>query len=180
MSRIGLKPIVIPAGVEVKINLPLISVKGPKGTLSKEFPGAIQFEVKDNQILLKRPDDKRNNRMLHGTYRALLANMINGVSVGFERVLDLVGVGYRVQAKGKDVALQLGFSHPVEFKAPEGISFKVNSETQLAVLGCDKAMVGQVAANIRTIREPEPYKGKGVRYMSEKITLKQGKKAATK
>lgn len=180
MSRIGLKPIIVPAGVEVKINLPLISVKGPKGTLSKEFPGGIQFEVNDKEITLKRPDDKRNNRMLHGTYRAILANMVKGVSEGFERTLDLVGVGYRVQAKGKDIAFQLGFSHPVEIKAPEGISFKVNSETQLVVLGCDKAMVGQVAANIRTIREPEPYKGKGVRYMGEKITLKQGKKAATK
>jgi len=180
MSRIGLKPIVVPTGVEVKINLPLISVKGPKGTLSKEFPGVIQFEIKDNQVLIKRPDDKRNNRMLHGTYRAILANMVKGVSDGFERVLDLVGVGYRVQAKGKDVAFQLGYSHPVEVKAPEGISFRVNSETQLVVLGCDKAMVGQVAANIRTLREPEPYKGKGVRYMGEKITLKQGKKAATK
>lgn len=180
MSRIGLKPIVVPAGVEVKINLPLIPVKGPKGTLSKEFPGGIQFEVKDKEITLKRPDDKRNNRMLHGTYRAILANMVKGVSEGFERTLDLVGVGYRVQAKGKDIAFQLGFSHPVEIKAPEGISFKVNSETQLVVLGCDKAMVGQVAANIRTIREPEPYKGKGVRYMGKKITLKQGKKAATK
>jgi large subunit ribosomal protein L6 len=176
MSRIGKAPITIPSGVDVTLSGRTISVKGPKGQLSREIPGQIIVRQEGDQLLVERPDDARENRAMHGLTRSLVNNMVVGVTAGFTRQLDIVGVGYRAEAQGPTaLKLALGFSHPVNVKAPEGISFEVPTATQIVVSGIDKEVVGQVAANIRSIRKPEPYKGKGVRYSGERVLRKAGK-----
>jgi large subunit ribosomal protein L6 len=176
MSRIGKAPITIPSGVDVTLSGRTISVKGPKGQLSREIPGQIIVRQEGDQLLVERPDDARENRAMHGLTRSLVNNMVVGVTAGFTRQLDIVGVGYRAEAQGPNaLKLALGFSHPVNVKAPEGISFEVPTATQIVVSGIDKEVVGQVAANIRSIRKPEPYKGKGVRYSGERVLRKAGK-----
>jgi large subunit ribosomal protein L6 len=180
MSRIGKAPITVPSGVDVAVDGRTITVKGPKGTLSRAIPGEIVVRQDDNDgsavLVVERPDDERQNRSLHGLTRSLVNNMVVGVTDGFRKQLDIVGVGYRAEAQGPDaIKLSLGFSHPVNVKAPEGIAFEVPTATQVVVTGIDKEVVGQVAANIRSIRKPEPYKGKGVRYAGERILRKAGK-----
>ena len=176
MSRVGRKVITIPSGVELKQEGNKITVKGPKGQLEREFNPEITVKVDNGDINITRPNDLPNIRALHGTTRAVLNNMIVGVSQGFEKKLELVGVGYRVQAAGKGLTLSLGFSHPVEIEAVEGITFKVDGNTKISVEGINKELVGQIAANIRAKRPPEPYKGKGVKYADEQIRRKEGKK----
>jgi len=176
MSRIGRKPITIPAGVEIKQNGNKYTVKGPKGQLERELSSEIKVNIKDGEITFERPNDLPHIRALHGTTRANLNNMVTGVSEGFAIRLELVGVGYRVQANGKGLTLALGYSHPVEIEAVEGITFKVEGNTKITVEGIDKQLVGQIAANIRAKRPPEPYKGKGVKYADEVIRRKEGKK----
>ena len=176
MSRIGRLPIPVPSGVDVSIDGRNVIVKGPKGTLSHRVAEPIQIaKVDDGTLEVTRPDDERQNRALHGLSRTLIANMITGVTEGYTKTLEIVGVGYRVQARGSDLEFALGFSHPVPVKAPEGISFAVESPTRLRVTGIDKQLVGEVAAKIRKIRKPDPYKGKGVRYAGEQIRRKVGK-----
>ena len=175
MSRIGKSPITIPAGVEVSIAGRTVSVKGPKGQLSREIPGEITVRKEDNTLLVERPDDSRTNRSLHGLSRTLVSNMVIGVTDGFAKELEIVGVGYRAEAQGQNLRLALGFSHPVTVPAPDGITFEVPAQTKVIVKGIDKELVGQVAANIRSIRKPEPYKGKGVRYADERVLRKAGK-----
>ena len=176
MSRVGNKPIVIPSGVEIKNNGNVYTVKGPKGELTRELSSEIKVNINDNEITFERPNDLPSIRALHGTTRANLNNMVVGVSQGFTINLELIGVGYRVQANGKGLTLALGYSHPVEIEAVEGITFKVEGNTKIAVEGTDKQLVGQIAANIRAKRPPEPYKGKGVKYAHETIRRKEGKK----
>ena len=177
MSRIGNKPITIPAGVEVKQDGNKFTVKGPKGQLERELSSEIKVNIDGNEITFERSSNLPNIRALHGTTRANLNNMIVGVSEGFSKGLELVGVGYRVQANGKGLTLSLGYSHPVEIEAVEGITFKVEGNTKISVEGIDKQLVGQVAANIRAKRPPEPYKGKGVKYAADEvIRRKEGKK----
>ena len=176
MSRVGRKVITIPSGVELKQDGNKITVKGPKGQLEREFNPEITVKVDNGDINITRPNDLPDIRALHGTTRAVLNNMIVGVSQGFEKKLELVGVGYRVQAAGKGLTLSLGFSHPVEIEAVEGITFKVDGNTKISVEGINKELVGQIAANIRAKRPPEPYKGKGVKYADEQIRRKEGKK----
>ena len=176
MSRIGRKPITIPAGVEIKQNGNKYTVKGPKGQLERELSSEIKVNIKDGEITFERPNDLPHIRALHGTTRANLNNMVTGVSEGFAIRLELVGVGYRVQANGKGLTLALGYSHPVEIEAVDGITFKVEGNTKITVEGIDKQLVGQIAANIRAKRTPEPYKGKGVKYADEVIRRKEGKK----
>ena len=176
MSRVGRKVITIPGGVELKQDGNKITVKGPKGQLEREFSSDITVKVENNEINITRPNDLPNIRALHGTTRAVLNNMIVGVSDGFEKKLELIGVGYRVQAAGKGLTLSLGYSHPVEIEAVDGITFKVDGNTKITVEGINKELVGQIAANIRSKRPPEPYKGKGVKYADEKIRRKEGKK----
>ena len=176
MSRVGRKVITIPSGVEIKQDGSKITVKGPKGQLEREFSSEITVKVENNDINITRPSDLPDIRALHGTTRAVLNNMIVGVSQGFEKKLELVGVGYRVQVAGKGLTLALGYSHPVEIEAIEGIEFKVEGNTKIAIEGINKELVGQIAANIRSKRPPEPYKGKGVKYADEKIRRKEGKK----
>ena len=175
MSRIGKSPITVPNGVEVSIAGRTISVKGPKGNLSREIPGEIIVRKEENSLLVERPNDERNNRALHGLTRTLVNNMVVGVTDGFTKELEIVGVGYRAEAQGQNLRLALGFSHPVIVEAPAGISFEIPAQTRVIVKGIDKELVGQVAANIRSIRKPEPYKGKGVRYAGERILRKAGK-----
>ncbi|MCB1284313.1 MAG: 50S ribosomal protein L6 [Microthrixaceae bacterium] len=176
MSRIGKAPIPVPAGVTVTIADGVVAVKGPKGELSREIPGAITVRQSENEVIVERPDDERANRALHGMFRSLINNMVVGVTEGFRKDLEIVGVGYRAAAKGSNALdLQLGFSHPVSFEAPAGIEFVVPAPTKIEVHGIDKVLVGQVAANIRSIRKPEPYKGKGVRYSGEHVRRKAGK-----
>ncbi|TCP68815.1 50S ribosomal protein L6 [Baia soyae] len=175
MSRIGKKPIVIPAGVEFKLEGNVATVKGPKGTLTREFNPDITITVEDNQLTVGRPSDHRTHRALHGTTRSLLANMVEGVSNGFTKTLELVGVGYRAAKKGNNVVLNVGYSHPVEVEPLAGIEFDVPSQTQVIVKGIDKQVVGEMAANIRAKREPEPYKGKGIKYSDEVVRRKEGK-----
>jgi len=176
MSRIGRMPIPIPAGVDITIDGPLVTVKGPKGTLSHTVVAPITLEAKDGQIEVSRPDDERTSRSLHGLTRTLVSNMVTGVTAGYEKRLEIVGVGYRVQLKSPtQLEFALGFSHPVVVNAPEGITFAVETPTRFSVQGIDKQAVGEVAANIRKIRKPEPYKGKGVRYAGEQIRRKVGK-----
>ena len=175
MSRIGKKPIELPSGVTVKQKDNFIEVKGPKGVLSGTFNSNMDIAVEGSQILVKRPDDQVHNRALHGLTRSLIANMVEGVTKGYEKRLQLVGVGYRVAKKGKNLILTVGYSHPVEMKPPTGIEVEVPSNTEIVVKGIDKQAVGQFAAQIRGVREPEPYKGKGIRYQGEKVRQKVGK-----
>ena len=175
MSRIGKAPITVPSGVEVSIAGRTVSVKGPKGNLSREIPGEIVVRKEENTLLVERPNDERQNRALHGLTRTLVNNMVVGVTEGYEKGLEIVGTGYRVQAKGQDLEFALGYSHPIVFPAPEGISFAVESPTKFKVMGIDKQQVGEVAANIRKLRKPEPFKGKGVRYEGEVVRRKAGK-----
>lgn len=177
MSRIGKLPVAVPAGVEVTIDGQQVSVKGPKGELSHTVAEPITVSrAEDGSLDVQRPDDERLSKSLHGLSRTLINNMVVGVTDGYEKKLEIVGVGYRVLAKGPNaVELNLGFSHPVSFAAPEGITFAVESPTKMSVQGIDKQAVGEVAANIRKIRKPEPYKGKGVRYADERVLRKAGK-----
>ena len=175
MSRIGKAPISVPSGVEVTISGRNVTVKGPKGTLSRDIPGDIIVRKEEDTIVVERPNDERQNRSLHGLSRTLVSNMVIGVTDGFAKELEIVGVGYRAEAAGSDLRLALGFSHPVMVPAPAGISFEIPVQTRVIVKGIDKELVGQVAANIRSIRKPEPYKGKGVRYLNEHILRKAGK-----
>ena len=175
MSRIGKSPIPVPSGVDITVADRTITVKGPKGTLSREIPGAITVRQEDGTLLVERPDDERENRAQHGLTRSLVANMVTGVTEGFTKELEIIGVGYRAAAQGAGLELALGFSHPVRVTAPEGIDFEVPAPTRIVVRGIDKEKVGQVAADIRKIRKPEPYKGKGVRYLGEQVQRKAGK-----
>ncbi|MCB4208279.1 50S ribosomal protein L6 [Arthrobacter sp. UM1] len=175
MSRIGRLPISVPAGVEVKLEGNLVSVKGPKGTLEHKVASPISVSLEDNTIEVSRPDDQRESRSLHGLTRSLINNLIIGVTQGYEKKLEIVGTGYRVQAKGSDLEFALGYSHPITVKAPEGITFTVEGPTKFSVSGISKQQVGEVSANIRKLRKPDPYKGKGVRYAGEQIRRKVGK-----
>jgi len=177
MSRIGKMPIPVPSGVDVAIDGPRVTVKGPKGTLSHAVAEPITVAKSDDGLVeVRRPDDERVSRSLHGLSRTLIANMVTGVTQGYEKRLEIVGVGYRVLSKGPtSIELNLGFSHPVTFQAPDGVTFTVESPTRLVVSGIDKQLVGEVAANIRKLRKPEPYKGKGIRYAGEQIRRKVGK-----
>ena len=176
MSRIGKLPITVPSGVDVAIDERLVTVKGPKGTLNHSVPAPLTVEQADGVLEVKRPDDERESRSLHGLTRTLIANMVTGVTEGYEKKLEIVGVGYRVLSKGPtQLEFQLGYSHSITFNAPEGITFTVDGPTKLGVQGIDKQLVGEVAANIRKLRKPEPYKGKGVRYAGEHIRRKVGK-----
>jgi large subunit ribosomal protein L6 len=178
MSRIGRAPIPVPAGVEVTLDARRVTVKGPRGSLDRELPGDITVRRSDSTLLVERPNDERQNRALHGLTRSLVNNMVLGVTTGFTRDLEIVGVGYRAISRGpSEIELSLGFSHPVTITAPEGIAFEVPSPTRISVAGIDKEKVGQVAANIRKLRKPEPYKGKGVRYSGERVRRKAGKAA---
>jgi large subunit ribosomal protein L6 len=176
MSRIGRQPVPVPAGVEVTISGQEISVKGPKGTLTHTVPTPLEVVRGDDGVLtVTRPDDERESRSLHGLTRTLLANMVLGVTDGYEKKLEIVGTGYRVQAKGQNLEFALGFSHPVVVDPPEGITFAVESPTKFSVSGIDKQAVGEIAAKIRKLRRPDPYKGKGVRYAGEQVRRKVGK-----
>lgn len=177
MSRIGNKPVQIPAGVEVAVNGNYVVVKGPKGQLELDVFEKLTINVEDNVLTVSRPDDERETRARHGLTRALIHNMVVGVSEGFEKKLELAGVGYRVQQKGKNLEFSLGFSHPVIVEAPEGITFEVPDNTHVNVKGINKQQVGQIAAEIRGHRPPEPYKGKGIHYVGEHIRRKLGKAA---
>lgn len=176
MSRIGRLPVVIPQGVTVTVDENnLVTVKGPKGTLSKQMNKKINIAVEDGKVVVTRPNDEKEVRSLHGLTRALIKNMVVGVTEGFQRTLELVGVGYRATKQGKKLVLNVGYSHPVEIEPAEGIEFDVPAATQVIVKGIDKAVVGQVAAKVRSVREPEPYKGKGIKYSDEVIRRKEGK-----
>ena len=176
MSRIGKAPIAVPAGVDVKVDGRTISVKGPKGTLERQIPGTITISQDGDTLVCERPNDENKTKAMHGLTRSLVNNMVIGVTDGFTKNLEIVGVGYRAEAQGPGgLRLNLGFSHSVDVKAPEGITFEVPAQTQVIVSGIDKEVVGQVAANIRSIRKPEPYKGKGVRYAGERVVRKAGK-----
>jgi large subunit ribosomal protein L6 len=176
MSRIGRLPITVPAGVDVSFDGRIITVKGPKGTLERDIPGAITVRQDGEELLVERPNDERQNRALHGLVRSLVNNMVVGVHEEFTKELEIIGVGYRAAAQGTSkLDLALGFSHPVSVDAPEGISFETPAPNRIIVKGIDKEIVGQVAANIRKIRKPEPYKGKGVRYLGEHVAKKAGK-----
>lgn len=179
MSRIGNKPVALPAGVEITVDANnAITVKGPKGQLQEQVSKLIKMEVKDGQIKFTRPSDEREARAQHGLARALVNNMVTGVTEGFVKKLELVGVGYRAEKKGNKLVMNLGFSHPVEMEDPEGITTEVPDATTVIVKGIDKAVVGNYAANIRSWREPEPYKGKGIKYEGERIRRKEGKAGA--
>ena len=175
MSRIGRLPIPVPAGVQATITGQDVVVTGPKGSLSLSVAVPIEVRAEDGNLIVVRPNDERQSRALHGLTRTLVANMVTGVTAGFEKTLEIVGTGYRVAAKGSDLEFQLGFSHPVLVTAPQGIAFQVDSPVKFKVQGIDKQQVGEVAANIRKLRKPEPYKGKGVRYEGEVIRRKAGK-----
>ncbi|GAA1820302.1 50S ribosomal protein L6 [Nesterenkonia flava] len=175
MSRIGRLPITVPAGVDVSIDGREIRVKGSKGELSRTIAEGITVELEDGTLTVSRPNDEREYRSLHGLTRSLINNMIIGVTEGYTKKLEIVGTGYRVQAKGSDLEFALGYSHPISVKAPAGITFQVEGNNKLAVSGIDKQQVGEVAANIRKLRKPDPYKGKGVRYEGEQIRRKAGK-----
>ena len=175
MSRIGNKVITLPAGVEITNNDNVVTVKGPKGELTREFNKNIEIKVEGNEVTLHRPNDSKENKTIHGTSRANLNNMVVGVSEGFQKALELIGVGYRAQLQGKKLVLNVGYSHPVEIEAPAGIEIEVPSNTSVIVKGSDKEVVGELAANIRGVRPPEPYKGKGIRYVGEFVRRKEGK-----
>ena len=177
MSRIGKQPITVPAGVDVTIDGNTVTVKGPQGELTRRFPEIMIIKRAGDDIIVERPDDSRDAKAFHGLVRTLIANMVEGTANGFSKKLQLVGVGYRAALKGKDLEMQLGFSHPVLVEAPENITFEVPSQTEIIVSGPSKEQVGQVAANIRKWRKPEPYKGKGIRYEGEHVRRKLGKAA---
>jgi large subunit ribosomal protein L6 len=177
MSRIGRKPIPVPAGVTVSIEPELVRVNGPKGELTERIHRDISVEREGEELLVKRPTDRGEHRALHGLTRSLIANMVEGVTDGFEKRLEIQGVGYRAQLKGKKLEMALGYSHPVSLEPPEGIEFEVPQPTEIIVRGIDKQLVGQVAADIRKRRPPEPYKGKGIRYRGEHVLRKVGKRA---
>jgi large subunit ribosomal protein L6 len=175
MSRIGRMPVTVPAGVDVTIDGQAVTVKGPKGTLNLEVAEPISVQQDAGVITVTRPSDEGEIRALHGLSRSLIANMVIGVTDGYRKTLEIVGVGYRVQARGKDLEFSLGYSHPVPVPAPDGITFRVETPTRFVVEGIDKQQVGEVAANIRKLRKPDPYKGKGVRYQNEQVRRKVGK-----
>ena len=178
MSRIGRAPIAVPGGVTVTLDGATVTVAGPQGTLERQLPGAITIRQEDSNLIVERPDDQRQNRALHGLSRSLVANMVTGVTAGFTKELEIVGVGYRAAARGPgSLELALGFSHPVLVDALDGVTFDVPTPTRIVVKGIDKEKVGQVAADIRKLRKPEPYKGKGVRYLGERVVRKAGKAA---
>ena len=178
MSRIGKTPIEIKSGVEVVVNADSVEIKGPKGTLAQSIPEGIEVQKEEETIIVKRANDLRETKALHGLVRCLLNNMVQGVTEGYQKQLELVGVGYRAQSKGNNaLELQLGFSHPVKYSAPDGITLEVPSQTEINISGIDKQVVGQVAADIRALKKPEPYKGKGIRYVGEHIIRKAGKTA---
>ncbi|WP_462412568.1 50S ribosomal protein L6 [Neobacillus sp. Marseille-QA0830] len=175
MSRVGKKPIEIPAGVTVTVNNSTVTVKGPKGELTRTFNPDITINLEENVVNVTRPSDNKEHRALHGTTRAVIANMVEGVSKGFEKNLELIGVGYRAQKQGKKLVLNVGYSHPVEIEPEEGLEIEVPANTKISVKGTDKERVGALAANIRGVRPPEPYKGKGIRYEGEYVRRKEGK-----
>ncbi len=175
MSRIGRKPIPVPQGVEVNIQGNVVSVKGPKGQLEKELHPEMIVKLEDNNVIVERPSDNKLHKSLHGLSRTLIHNMIEGVTKGFQKNLELVGVGYRAQKQGNKLVLNIGYAHPVEIEAPPNIEFDVPAANKITVSGIDKQLVGQIAANIRAVREPEPYKGKGIKYENEYIRRKAGK-----
>ena len=177
MSRIGKQPIPIPDGVTVTIGSGRVDVKGPKGELSERIPRDMEVVQQDGEVLVRRPSDRGEHRALHGLTRSLVANMVTGVTDGYAKTLEIQGVGYRAQKRGSDLELALGFSHPVPVKAPDGIEFEVPQPTRIVVRGISKQLVGEVAANIRKRRPPEPYKGKGIRYEGEYVARKVGKRA---
>jgi len=178
MSRIGKRPVVVPKGITVTQNGQTLSVKGPKGELSRTFHAEMQIAIQGDQVLVTRPSDEPKHKALHGLTRSLLQNMVDGVAKGFLKVLEIQGVGYKAEAKPTGLQLALGFSHPVHYKAPAGIKFTVDNNTIVKIEGADKEMVGQVAAELRNLRKPEPYKGKGVRYQGEVVRRKAGKTGA--
>ena len=178
MSRVGRKPILIPKGVTVAVEGETVRVEGPKGKLSRMVHARLTVSLQDSRLLVQRSSDHRTVRALHGLTRALLANMVQGVTEGFEKKLEIVGIGYRAQLQGRTLQLTLGFSHPVIFPLPEGIQAEVDKQTFVTIRGADKELVGQTAAKLRALRKPDPYKGKGVRYVGEMIRRKVGKKAA--
>lgn len=175
MSRIGNKVITVPAGVEVNIVDNLATVKGPKGELKQQFDKDMTFNIEGSEITVVRPSDSKRHRTVHGTTRAILANMVEGVSAGFKKELELIGVGYRAQMQGKKLVLSVGYSHPVEFEEIEGITLGVEGNTKVSIEGINKEVVGQYAAKVRAVRPPEPYKGKGIRYVGEYVRRKEGK-----
>lgn len=175
MSRVGKKPIEIPAGVTVTANNGTVAVKGPKGELTRSFNPEMEIKIEENVVTITRPSDVKEHRALHGTTRAVIANMVEGVSKGFERKLELIGVGYRAQKQGNKLVLNVGYSHPVEFEAEKGLEIEVPANTKITIKGIDKERVGELAANIRQVRPPEPYKGKGIRYEGEFVRRKEGK-----
>lgn len=175
MSRIGLKPVALPAGVEVKVDGNVVTVKGPKGELKEQISDRLTVEINDGVVTVSRPSDVKEDRAQHGLARTLIANMVTGVTEGYEKKMEMIGVGYKAEKKGDTLVLSLGFSHPVEMKDPEGITTEVTSANEITVKGIDKCLVGQYAANIRKWRKPEPYKGKGIRYVGEKVRRKEGK-----
>ncbi|MBI5106119.1 MAG: 50S ribosomal protein L6 [Solirubrobacterales bacterium] len=177
MSRIGRKPITVPDGVTVTVEPEVVRVNGPRGTLEERKHRDITIKQEDSTLLVERPTDRGEHRALHGLYRSLVANMVEGVTSGFQKTLEIQGVGYRAALKGKDLELALGYSHPVSIKAPEGIEFEVPQPTRVIVKGISKQLVGEIAANIRKQRPPEPYKGKGIRYEGEYVARKVGKRA---
>jgi len=178
VSRIGRKPISLPPGVEIKIENGMITVQGPKGVLSQSIPEDITIDQQAGELLVTRPSDAKRHRAFHGLTRALVANMVTGVTTGFEKKLEMVGVGYRAQMQGSKLVINIGFSHPVEVEPPVGIEFEVPAVTKITVKGIDKQLVGNTAADIRAIRKPEPYKGKGLRYENEVVRRKAGKTGA--
>jgi large subunit ribosomal protein L6 len=177
LSRIGKQPIAIPSGVEVTVDGARVAVKGPRGALEQTFSSEMRIQLEDATLTVERPSDERSHRALHGLTRTLIANMVEGVTNGFEKRLEIVGVGYRAALKGADLEVAAGYSHPVPFPAPDGIEFEVPAPTRIVVRGIDKQLVGEVAAQIRKIRKPEPYKGKGIRYEGEHVRKKAGKAA---
>ena len=178
MSRIGKQPVPVPDGVDVQIDGLTVTVTGPRGEVSREMPEGVSIELTDGEVVVTRDSDLQEHRARHGLVRSLVFNMVQGVTEGYTKKLEMVGVGYRAAKKGSDLELQVGFSHPVSVEAPEGITLEVEDQTSITVSGVDKVVVGQVAANIRKIRPPEPYKGKGIKYADERIRRKAGKAAA--
>ncbi|HKI78452.1 MAG TPA: 50S ribosomal protein L6 [Ignavibacteriaceae bacterium] len=177
MSRIGKKPVLIPKGVTVTLKGNNLKVKGPKGELESSFHNSIKIEMKESEIIVTRPNDLKENKALHGLTRALIQNMVQGVTTGYTKTLDIVGVGYRAELKGKNLLLNIGYSHPIYFIPPDGIELQTPAPTQIVISGIDRQLVGMVASKIRSIRKPEPYKGKGIKYSDEQIQRKAGKTA---